>query len=229
MATAASVGVLHTLLGPDHYLPFVALARAGGWDRRRTLAITILCGVGHVGGSVILGAVGIGLGLSLAHLEALEASRGSIAAWGLILFGLLYASWGIRRAARRASHTHPHAHADGSAHTHPHQHAGRHLHPHTAPEKGPMTPWVLFVVFVFGPCEALIPLLMFPAATQSTAALALVTATFGVATVGTMVVAVWAGLEGLRRLPFAGLERWAHALAGATIVCCGAAIQFLGL
>jgi len=31
-ATAAGVGVIHTLLGPDHYLPFAAMARAGDWS-----------------------------------------------------------------------------------------------------------------------------------------------------------------------------------------------------
>ena len=92
-----------------------------------------------------------------------------------------------------------------------------------------MTPWVLFVVFVFGPCEALIPLLMFPAATHSTGALVLVTGTFGLATVTTMVATVWGALEGLRRFPLGRLERHAHTLAGLTILLCGVAIEFLGL
>jgi sulfite exporter TauE/SafE len=96
VATAASVGVLHTVLGPDHYLPFVAMARAGSWSRRRALLVTALCGIGHVAGSVILGLIGIAFGLSLSRLEAFESSRGSIAAWGLIVFGLLYAAWGLR-------------------------------------------------------------------------------------------------------------------------------------
>ena len=34
--TAASIGFVHTLLGPDHYLPFVAMSRAGGWSARKT-------------------------------------------------------------------------------------------------------------------------------------------------------------------------------------------------
>ena len=92
-----------------------------------------------------------------------------------------------------------------------------------------MTPWVLFVVFVFGPCEALIPLLMFPAATQSPGALVLVTGTFAVATVGTMVATVWVALEGLRRVPLRGMGRYAHAMAGGIILLCGVAIEFMGL
>lgn len=225
LTTALSVGVLHTLLGPDHYLPFVAMARAGSWSRRKTLVVTTLCGVGHVAGSVVLGLVGIALGLSLAGLEAFESSRGSLAAWALILFGLLYMIWGIRRGARGHIHSHLHAHADGTLHAHEHDHTGEHVHAHGAS----LTPWALFVIFLLGPCEALIPLLMFPAATESVGALFLVTGTFGVATVGTMLGAVLVGVEGVARLPLRGLERHAHTLAGLTILLCGAAIQFLGL
>ena len=60
--TAASIGFLHTLLGPDHYVPFIALAQSGRWALRKTALVTFLCGVGHVGSSVALGFAGIALG-----------------------------------------------------------------------------------------------------------------------------------------------------------------------
>lgn len=63
--TAASIGFIHTLLGPDHYVPFVAMGAARRWSTRRTLWITSLCGIGHVLGSVLIGLVGIGIGVSL--------------------------------------------------------------------------------------------------------------------------------------------------------------------
>jgi nickel/cobalt exporter len=229
LTTAASVGVLHTLLGPDHYLPFVAMARVGAWSRKKALAITALCGLGHVAGSVVLGLIGIAFGLSISGLEAFESSRASVAAWGLILFGLLYMVWGLRRASRGHKHTHLHAHGDGTLHLHDHNHASEHLHPHPKAKEGSITPWVLFVIFLLGPCEALIPLFMFPAATQSVGALFLVTGTFGVATVATMLGAVFAGMEGVQRLPFKGLEPYTHSLAGFIILLCGVAIQFLGM
>ncbi len=69
--TAATVGIVHTLLGPDHYLPFVALARSKGWTLRKTLAVTGFCGIGHVAGSIMLGALGIALGSSLTALPLL--------------------------------------------------------------------------------------------------------------------------------------------------------------
>ena len=58
--TAAGIGFLHTLLGPDHYLPFIMMARAGNWSRLKTYVVAGLCGVGHVGSSIVIGAIGIG-------------------------------------------------------------------------------------------------------------------------------------------------------------------------
>jgi ABC-type nickel/cobalt efflux system permease component RcnA len=173
--------------------------------------------------------IGIAFGLSLSRLEAFESSRGSWAAWGLIVFGLVYLAWGLRRGFRRQKHVHVHTHADGTVHAHEHGHGGEHLHAHEEESGSRMTPWVLFVVFLLGPCEALIPLLMFPAATESWATLALVTGTFGVATIVTMMALVFAGLEGLERVPFPRMGQWGHALAGLTILLCGVAIEFVGL
>jgi hypothetical protein len=110
--TAASIGVGHTLLGPDHYLPFVVLARARGWSRTTTVAVTVLCGLGHVGSSVVLGLVGIALGVAVARVEGIESARGDIAAWLLTAFG-----WSPMVGIRRGAPPHPaiSAHADGGS------------------------------------------------------------------------------------------------------------------
>jgi len=97
---AASLGFLHTVLGPDHYLPFIAMSRARNWSPARAAVVTALCGIGHVGSSVLLGSIGIALGLAVAGLEAFESLRGDLAAWALIAFGLVYMVWGLRRASR---------------------------------------------------------------------------------------------------------------------------------
>ena len=91
--------------------------------------------------------------------------RGNLAGWLLLGFGLAYLAWGVKRALRNQPHTHAHAHADGIVHDHAHAHSDEHAHPHTDEARAAsMTPWILFTIFVFGPCEPLIPLLMFPAA-----------------------------------------------------------------
>jgi sulfite exporter TauE/SafE len=119
-------------------------------------------------------------------------------------------------------------HLDKPEHSHVHQHTGEHTHVHTSSVKN-VTPWVLFIIFVFGPCEPLIPLIMYPAAQGSLLDVALVAAVFGVITVGTMLAAVLVSYYGLSRLPLRRFERYAHALAGLAIFLCGGAMKFLGL
>jgi nickel/cobalt exporter len=228
LGTAATIGFVHTILGPDHYLPFIAISKARGWNPRKTLLVTFACGVGHVASSVVLGFVGIGLGVALFRLEAVESFRGDVAAWLLIAFGFTYLVWGLHRAFRRKPHEHKHSHADGSAHAHVHSHTGDHSHVHGSEARN-VTPWVLFLIFVFGPCEPLIPILMFPAARGNMASVALVAGVFGVATIGTMLSVVMVAHLGLSKVRLPSLERFGHALAAATILLCGGAIKFLGL
>jgi len=229
LATAASIGFFHTLLGPDHYLPFIVMAKSGSWSMRKTLFITFLCGVGHVLGSVVLGFLGLALGVAIFRLEAIESVRGDVAAWGLIAFGLVYMVWGIRQAWKNRPHIHLHTHEDGSVHQHSHVHQNEHSHLHAEADRPSMRPWILFIVFVLGPCEPLIPLLMYPAAQNSIAGVISVTLIFSLTTIGTMLTIVAVSSYGLALAPLKTMERYVHALAGAAILSCGLAIRFLGL
>ncbi len=228
LATAGSVGLIHALAGPDHYLPFIALAKARSWSMGKTARVTLLCGAGHVLGSLVVGGLGIALGWSLGGMEALQAVRGDLAAWLLLGFGLAYTAWGVRQAMRDRPHRHWHTHPDGTVHEHTHVHRAEHGHPHEAAAGRRITPWVLFLILVLGPCEALIPLLMVPAAQGSWSGVALVAAVFALATLAAMLAAVAVGSLGLARVDFQPAARHAHALAGLTMIACGAAI-WLGL
>ncbi len=229
LVTAASIGFFHTLFGPDHYIPFIVMSKAGGWPLGKTALITLLCGAGHVLGSVALGLLGIALGLAVAGLEAVEAVRGGLAAWALIAFGLVYFAWGMRRAMRNRPHSHRHLHLGGVAHSHAHVHSDDHAHAHEGSSGAKMTPWILFTIFVLGPCEPLIPLLMYPAAEGGLSDVALVASVFGGATVLTMLATVLLAVRGFELVPARALERYVHALAGLAILLCGISIQFLGL
>jgi nickel/cobalt transporter (NicO) family protein len=252
-ASAAGVGFVHTLLGPDHYLPFIVLSRARKWTWARTAAITLACGGAHVLSSVVLAAVGLALGATVTRLMALESARGDLAAWGLVAVGAVYAAWGLRRALRGDRHVHLHPQPVAHAHAHPHPH-GEHTHADEAapaaiastaalhhrhqaaanvatatPDgKTSLTPWMLFLVFVLGPCEPLIPLMMLAGAAGSIPGAALIAATFGVATLLAMLAAVWVGQAGVRLLPLGRLEPYTHALAGAAILVSGLGVAYLG-
>ncbi len=226
--TAAAMGFIHTVLGPDHYLPFVALSKARNWPIFKTSIVTLLCGLGHILSSVVLGFIGIAFGVAVSKLEAVEAARGEWAAWFLIIFGFTYFVWGLRRAIRTKPHNHPHPHEDGLAHSHTHRHTFAHAHIHADKSNSVITPWVIFIIFVFGPCEPLIPLLMYPAAKHNIAAVALVALVFGFITILTMLGIVIPLSYGLLKLPFNRLQRYSHALAGLAIFLCGSGIKFLG-
>ncbi len=205
------------------------MARSRKWSLVKTTFITALCGAGHVLSSIILGIIGIALGISINKLGAIELFRGGIAAWLLIAFGVGYFVWGLFRARRNRPHVHWHAHEDMSSQIHKHTHSKDHLHVHKGESAKNLTPWILFTIFVFGPCEPLIPLLMYPAAKSSIFGLVLVTIVFSVVTIMTMLGIVIFLSLGANLLPMGRLERYTHALAGATICICGIAIKFLGL
>ena len=228
--TAATIGFVHTLLGPDHYLPFIVIARARQWPLPKTLFISFLCGLGHVLSSVVIGFMGIALGLAVFRIEGIESFRGSLAAWLLIGFGIAYFVWGLRKAIQNKPHKHLHLHADDVEHEHTHTHRqGAHAHIHDDKAKSTLTPWILFTIFVFGPCEPLIPLLMYPAAEHNIAGVVLVTLAFGVVTITTMLAIIAAASLGVRFIRLGFLEKYVHAIAGAMIFVSGISVQFLGL
>jgi sulfite exporter TauE/SafE len=227
--TAASIGFFHTLLGPDHYLPFIVMAQSGKWSVKKTALVTLLCGIGHVVGSVLLGIAGIALGIAVTRLNFVESIRGGMAAWALIAFGLAYFAWGVRYIIKNRPHEHQHWHEDGSVHVHRHSHGKGHYHLHSKNKAQNLTPWILFTLFVLGPCEPLIPVLMYPAAQESLMGIVLVTTAFASVTIVTMLGVVLMSVYGLKLLPQSRLQRYSHALAGATICLSGIAIQFFGL
>jgi nickel/cobalt exporter len=227
--TAVFLGFFHTLIGPDHYLPFIAMAKARSWPLRKTLAIAFFSGLGHVLSSVLLGFLGLALGIAVGQLNAAESWRGNAAAWLFIGFGFAYLVWGLHRAVKNKPHHHAHSHVDGEVHDHLHQHECDHVHVHERREKANITPWVLFTIFVFGPCEPLIPLVMYPAAKHSIPGVILVATAFAVATITTMLTIIALSTWGLSFVRLGRLERYAHAMAGGAIFLSGLAVQFLGL
>lgn len=202
LVTAVLTGVLHTVAGPDHYVPFIALGRARNWSVAKTSAITLIAGSGHVLSSILIGFIGLGLSIQLDLLTAIESVRGDVAAWFFIAFGIAYMVWGISTMkARRSSPV--------------------------TPKSNTLVGWILFIIFAFGPCEPLIPLFIYPAATIGIPAALLVSFVFLAGTLSTMLVMVLASTFGLKFLPVK-LHGYAHPVAGSIILVCGLLIK-LGL
>ena len=90
LSTSVFIAITHTLIGIDHYVPFVVLSKANAWTMRKTMIIVLVCGIGHVLSSVLLGLFGIALSQSVSFLVNIETIRGSLATSFMIGFGLIY-------------------------------------------------------------------------------------------------------------------------------------------
>jgi sulfite exporter TauE/SafE len=213
LGTTATVAVAHTLLGVDHSLPFIVLGRARRWSLRRTIAVTIVCGIGHVASSVAIGGLGAVAGVTLDSLVWVESARGEVAATLLIGFGLAYAAWAVWHLLRGRDHAHVHY--------------GEHLHSQDVGTS--LTPWALFIIFLFGPCEPLIPLMVVPAMSGDWEVLAAVIAIFGILTVVTMSITVAVGYRVFAAVLHPSLTRSADLVAGLVVAASGATVLFLGL
>ena len=225
IVAAILTGMIHTAAGPDHYLPFVAIARSRHYGLAKTLLWTLICGIGHVGSALLLAALFLlfaGL-LSEAHLEFIEAWRGDIAAYAMIGMGAAVLLHSLHRRLKNRRHAHSHVNPDGSVYTHTHSHAELH-----DDEKGKLSYWVVFIIFVLGPCEALLPLLT-ASAVLGTFSVILVALVFSLVTIATMMVLVTLGLSGINALKMPWIERFAPEIAGFTVMFCGLAIVCLGL
>jgi len=224
LITAVSIACLHTITGPDHYLPFIALSKARGWSFGKTLMWTIICGCGHVWSSVLLALGGAAIGWSLSKLSWLENIRGGIAGWILLLFGLIYGIWGLIRAYQNRPHKHFDTYENGNVYVYEHKH-GEVIQPK---ERYKVTPWVMFVIFLLGPCEPMIPLLFFPAAKSSWYGMILLIIVYTFFTLTTMIVMVVLGYYGVSFFKTQKLERYVHALGGLTLFISGAGMIFMG-
>jgi nickel/cobalt exporter len=203
---AVSVGSLHSL-APDHWVPFAALARAQRWSAARTARITMLCGFGHVTASVVLGLAALFLGLELVSQlgRRLESWAGLL----LVAFGLVYALWGLKRAAGARLHGHVHRHYD-------------HVH-----DASLATPWTLFLLACADPCVAVMPLIVV-AAPLGAGAVAGVAVLYEIATIGTMTSLVLLAWRGATALRARWVDRYGDAAAGGIIAVLGVVLVAAG-
>ncbi len=224
LLAAISIACLHTVTGPDHYLPFIALSKSRGWSFTKTIGWTIFCGCGHVWSSVLLGLGGATLGWSLAKVGWLQNIRGGIAGWVMLGFGFIYGIYGLFKAYKNNPHKHFDLQDDDTIYVYEHKH-GQAVSPQ---DRHKVTPWVMFIIFILGPCEPMIPLLYFPAAKNNWSGMLLLIIVYTIATLVTMITMVVLGYFGIAFAKTTKIERYVHAIGGLTIFICGLGMIALG-
>jgi len=141
-----------------------------------------------------------------------------------MIFGCLYFLWGLFGVYRNMRHKHFDVYDDGSVYVFEHDHNQM-----TYPSKRrKVTPWILFLIFLLGPCEVLFPLLAYPAAEHSTFNMILLIVTFLISTIFTMVSVVILIYYGFSFVKSEWLEKYVTPISGLSIAACGAGMIFLG-
>jgi hypothetical protein len=181
---------------PSHWLCFVLVGRARGWSLRKTLSVTAAAGAAHVASTLVLGVAAIVLARQIWEPETLER----VSAVVLLAMGSLY----IVLHFARLGHRHEREAAIGER----------------------VAVGGLFVVLIFSPCEAVIPLFL-AAAGGSAVFLAAMAVILTVATIGVMTLLVWLARAGAAHLDLRFADRHEKLIIGGVLAVLGAIVGTL--
>jgi sulfite exporter TauE/SafE len=223
LVTAVTIACLHTLAGPDHYIPFIALSKSRSWTLQKTIFWTTVCGVGHVLSSVVLGLAGAAIGYSMNKIGWIESVRGELAGWMILAFGGIYMLYGLIFLRKNRLHKHFEAAGD-QIYVYEHRDDETMIQR----ERHPVTPWVMFLIFVLGPCEPMIPLLFYPAAQDNPVNMGILVLVYTLITLLVMIGLVLLGYFGFDLIRVNKMERKLPLLSGLAIFLCGIGMVFLG-
>jgi len=221
-ATGFTVAFFHAAI-PTHWLPFVLVARARGWSRAKTLAVTAFAGLGHVGLTTLLGLVIAWFGFQL------DAKLGRAFPWiaggALILVGLYF----VIRQIRGGGVCH---HLVPSGHHHASEDCGHeadqtHLEHElkdselVSDRRGDWTAiGGLFVMLTLSPCEGFLPVYL-SAVQFGWRGFIVLSLILAVAALAGMTLFTWFALVGFERFKVRLYERWEAGVLGALFCALG--------
>lgn len=227
-ATGFTVAFLHAAI-PTHWLPFVLVSRARKWSRVKTMAVTVLAGMGHVLLTSLLG-----LGIAYFGFQ-LDENMGKAFPWiagGLLLSFAAFYLW-RQFSGRGILHHHP----PGSPH-HAHEHCGHETGPSHWQEELKDSPLVsqrsgewaaisgLFVMLTLSPCEGFLPVYL-SGVQFGWRGFWVLSAILAVATLAGMTLFTWLALLGFDRFRLKAFERYEAGLLGALFAVLGVLILAL--
>jgi len=195
--TGFAVAFLHAAL-PTHWLPFVLVGRAQKWSTGRTLGVTLLAGLGHVGLTIALG-----LGLVVAGL-ALEPKLGGFFHW--VVGGLMVAVGLFYIVRGRHNHAVPDV--------------GRRSY---ASDRAAII--ALVTLLTLSPCEAFLPYYL-AGMQHGWQAFLVLSAVLMAATSAGMLIFTSLSLAGFKRLGLQWVERYEETILGAALIVVGVAVAF---
>lgn len=191
--SSLTLSVFHALI-PNHWIPLVTIAKAEHWSRREALGVTLLTGLAHSFGTILLG---IGLGALGIHLaQQFDIFTELIAPLVLIIIGLVYLPM--------------------------QQHKHHHFPKNITKKKGKGAIVIALALSMFlSPCLEMESYFLV-AAEESWMGIAMVSMIFLLATTIVMLVLVYIGYNGLERLKWDFLEKYEKQISGIILILIGA-------
>ncbi len=180
---------------PGHWLPIVLLAKARKWDRSIAFAGAAVAASGHILLSLLLGLGAIFIGGKLITLD--ESTTDLYSAYGLIIFGLLYALQAYFRHSKCHGHTH---HGPNPEHV--------------------KVPLLFLFSLGLAPCAAAIPVFGAAAAHSMSAFIGSLIA-FSLGVLGAFILATLTALQGILRFDHPLLEHYGDTITGCSVALMG--------
>ncbi|MBO6102170.1 MAG: hypothetical protein J6P03_02825 [Opitutales bacterium] len=202
--SAVYVAFFHTLANPAHYAPFAVLGRARGWSSAKSALVAAFCGTGHLLSFILVAAAGLALNSFKGFLEGFfEAGE----KFGFMLFlaaAIAYLVYGIYFAFKKT----PSGHCSCCS-----ENRGS-----KKSERGLVA--MMFAFFALGPCDAVLPLVFYPAIDGSLKGVAYVAAAFYSTTIITMGACTLLFHKGAGLCAGRGFfaQRWSHLVAAVAIL-----------
>lgn len=201
------LSIVHASI-PNHWLPLVALSKSENWDEKFTMSTTALAGFAHTLSTIIIGIIVGFLGFQLSGSYSFIVSV--IAPSLLVILGVIYLALSFR--ANRKHHRHHHSHE---------------IHLDGAKKKTTFAIITALVISMFfSPCLE-IEAYFFVASKLGWQGIIIVSAIYTIITIAGMLLLVWLGMKGVKKINSHFLEHHEKTITGILLIVLGIAGYFI--
>lgn len=201
------LSIVHASI-PNHWIPLVALSKTEKWNEKLTLGITAVSGFAHTLSTIIIGIIVGFLGYKLSGSYSFIV--GVIAPSLLILLGIIYLVLSIRE--NKHHHHHHHSHE---------------IHIDDVKKKTTSTIIITLVISMFfSPCLE-IEAYFFVASKLGWKGIISVSVIYTVITIAGMLLLVWLGMKGVRKIKSHFLEHHEKTITGVLLIVLGITGYFI--
>ena len=204
------LSIVHASI-PNHWIPLVALSKAEKWNEKLTMGITAIAGFAHTLSTIIIGIIVGFFGYKLS--DSYSFIVGVIAPSLLILLGIIYLIYSIRDNKHRHHHHSHEINIDDANLT-------------SAKKKTTAIILTLTISMFFSPCLE-IEAYFFVASSLGWQGIISVSVIYTIITIAGMLLLVWLGMKGVRKIKSHFLEHHEKTITGILLIVLGIAGYFI--